>query len=221
VGDIALIIEELAPRLRERERADWDVALLDRIKRGLAAERPRAAGSHRPDATRRARGNALLAPARAVQIARELTPAGTSAIADAGARAMVAASWAAVAPNEFVCSDDPGRGGFGLPAAIAAQLVHPGRRAVCFKAAAPLLDASAELATACRLGLPIIVVVLDDDSGDAREGDAPATMSTDVVGLAASSGVVALAAAGEEAFRQAFHRAYTSHGPCLLDARSG
>src|SRR5207245_9485740 len=38
VGDIALAIEELAPRLRGRARADWDVAELDRVKRSL---RPR------------------------------------------------------------------------------------------------------------------------------------------------------------------------------------
>src|SRR5262249_35383692 len=34
-GAIALVIEELAPRLRGRARADWDVAALDRLKRSL------------------------------------------------------------------------------------------------------------------------------------------------------------------------------------------
>jgi acetolactate synthase-1/2/3 large subunit len=33
-GEISEILEEMAPRLRGRTRADWDVALLDRLKRG-------------------------------------------------------------------------------------------------------------------------------------------------------------------------------------------
>jgi acetolactate synthase-1/2/3 large subunit len=33
-GEISEILEELAPRLRGRTRADWDVALLDHLKRG-------------------------------------------------------------------------------------------------------------------------------------------------------------------------------------------
>src|SRR5262249_8471380 len=60
-GAIALIIEELAPRLRGRTRADWDVAALDRLKGSLRALSPGAAFARR----------------RVVEIAREMTPAGT------------------------------------------------------------------------------------------------------------------------------------------------
>src|SRR5207237_10145076 len=41
VADIALVLEELAPRLRGRMRADWDVAALDRLKRAHTASAPR------------------------------------------------------------------------------------------------------------------------------------------------------------------------------------
>jgi hypothetical protein len=68
IGDIALIIEELAPRLRARDRADWDVAELDRMKRATAVV-PAALVS-------------MLSPHRVVMIARELTAAGTIATAD-------------------------------------------------------------------------------------------------------------------------------------------
>src|SRR5256712_642883 len=59
VGDIALAIEELAPRLRGRARADWDVAELDRVKRSL---RPR------PGA-----GDGRLTPERVAALAPEAT----------------------------------------------------------------------------------------------------------------------------------------------------
>jgi thiamine pyrophosphate-dependent acetolactate synthase large subunit-like protein len=36
-GGIGAILEELAPRLRWRTRANWDVALLDRLKHGRAS----------------------------------------------------------------------------------------------------------------------------------------------------------------------------------------
>ncbi len=34
IGEIGSILEELAPRLRGRTQANWDVALIDRLKRG-------------------------------------------------------------------------------------------------------------------------------------------------------------------------------------------
>ena len=52
--------------------------------------------------------------------------------------------------------------GFALPAAIAAQLVHPERRVVCFTGDGGLLMVASELETAARLRLPITIVVFDD-----------------------------------------------------------
>ncbi len=36
IGEISVIIEELAPRLRRKTQANWDIALVDRLKRGQA-----------------------------------------------------------------------------------------------------------------------------------------------------------------------------------------
>src|SRR5439155_1644366 len=59
-GDVGVVIEELAERLRDKPRADWDVAELDRLRREGAA---------------RNTGDGLAA--RVVRLARETTPAGT------------------------------------------------------------------------------------------------------------------------------------------------
>jgi len=144
VGDVSAVIEELAARLRDKPRADWDVAELDRLRRENAGDA----------------GNGLAA--RLVRLAREACPAGTIATVDAGARrAAVTGAWHATAPREFLTSSAPEGTGFALPAAIAARLVHPDRRVVCFTDAA-LMATAHELETAVRLATPVVIVVFED-----------------------------------------------------------
>src|SRR4030095_15600743 len=78
LGDIELVIEEMAPRVRARSAADWDVAELDRLKRSLVQEL-RASPT-----------------ARRVALAGEAMPAGTIATGDVPALA----AWQAVVPRE-------------------------------------------------------------------------------------------------------------------------
>src|SRR5574342_380476 len=111
VGDLTVMLEELAPRLHQHH-ADWDVVKVDRLRR----ERQRALEVGVPG----------LAPHRVVQIARDLSAAGTIATADAGAHMFLAAEyWQAVEPGEFLISNGLATMGFALPAAIAAQLACP------------------------------------------------------------------------------------------------
>ena len=52
--------------------------------------------------------------------------------------------------------------GYGLPAAIAAKLVHPDRDVVCLAGDGDFLMTAQELATARQAGAPVVVVVLDN-----------------------------------------------------------
>ncbi|MBI3634899.1 MAG: thiamine pyrophosphate-binding protein [Candidatus Rokubacteria bacterium] len=197
VGDVGAILEELAPRLRDRQRSDWDVAALDRLKRELGG--------------RLAIPVAGLAPHRVVQIARDATPPGTIATCDAGAHMVpVTAFWHAVAPREFLVSNGLATMGFALPAAIAAALAAPDRRVLAFTGDGGLLIAAAEMETAARLGLPIVVIVFDAASLHAGP-DWPA--------LARSFGWTAFAAGSEVELSQALETAFTSRGPALIAAR--
>jgi len=54
--------------------------------------------------------------------------------------------------------------GYGLPAAVMAKRVHPGRAVVCFAGDGDFLMNGQEFATAVQYGLPIVVVVLDNAS---------------------------------------------------------
>jgi acetolactate synthase-1/2/3 large subunit len=63
--------------------------------------------------------------------------------------------------------------GFGLPAAIAAQLVHPDRQAVAFAGDGCFLMTGQELSTAVRYGLaPLVIVVNNRSYGTIRDHQA-------------------------------------------------
>jgi acetolactate synthase-1/2/3 large subunit len=189
VGDVSAIIEELAIRLRDKSRADWDVAQVDRLRREAAA---------------RGAGDGLVASA--VRLAREATPAGTIATVDAGAfRDRVAAAWHATAPREFLVADGLGPG-FALPAAIAAHLVHPDRRVVCFTGPDGLGAVAAELETPARLAALVMIVVFEVGG----TGAYPSARLGERAGLAVST------ADGETTFAQAFARALTAEGPAMI-----
>jgi acetolactate synthase-1/2/3 large subunit len=195
VGEIGLVIAELAPRLRGCVRADWDVAELDRLKR-----------SRRPHQAVPGPG---LSFRRAAEIARQMAAGGTIAVVDAGEEMLaVAAAWDADAPNEFLASNRLATTGFALPAAIAAQLAHRERRVVCFTGPPGLAEMAPELGTAARLALPIVVVVLS-----------AAALAVSAEGAARRAGLAVATAGDEEALREALQRALESRAPALVGAR--
>jgi acetolactate synthase I/II/III large subunit len=188
-GDVALIIEELAPRLRDRPRADWDVAELDRLKRARRAAPP----------------SGELSPSRTVEVVRALMPGGTIATADEGPyAAVVAAAWQAVGPNELLIgASGPGQP-FAPAAAVAASLARPGGRAVAFTDAVGLAAAGDAVATARRLEVPVVLIGLGDSTGEAPPG------------AGAPGGVVVLS---DDELARALHRALAGSGPPIIHAR--
>ena len=187
VGEIALVIEELAPRLRGRTRADWDVAALDRLKRGLRAVAPAGPGLPRR---------------RVVELAREMTPAGTLLTLDVP----LAAAWQSVAPRECLVPNGAATLGFALPAAVAAALAREASRVIAIGAAAGFETMAGEWATAARLGVAIVAVALNQAG------------SSDVATAARAAGVQTLSAGDEAGLRVAFERAWRSKATALIDA---
>jgi acetolactate synthase I/II/III large subunit len=216
VGDLGTILEDLAPRIMRRDvKADWDVAEVDRIRR------ERAAALEVPVPG--------LAPHRVVQIARELTAAGSIATVDAGAHMFqTTAYWHALEPGELLISNGLATMGFALPAAIAAQLVHPDRRVICFTGDGGLMMVASELETVARLRLPIVIVVFNDaalsliEVKQAQKGFEGVSMryaGPDLLALGRAFGLRALAATDEATLRSALIAAQTAPGPTLIDAR--
>jgi acetolactate synthase I/II/III large subunit len=189
VGAIALIIEELAPRLRGRDRADWDVAEVDRTKRAAVVPAALAASALH----------------RVVTIARELTPAGTIATADVP----VAPSWQSVAPRELLIPNGLATLGYAVPAAIAAQLACPDRCVIAFARPSALVAAHAPLSLAASSGLPVVVVVA---CNEAAGGEA-------IASVAREANTALYGADSEESFRRVFYDALTARRAAVVHAR--
>jgi len=104
-----------------------------------------------------------LSPQQAVDVARAVLPRNTIATCDAGAsRLLVVQRWQSYGAREFLTSNGLGSMGYAIPGALAARLAHPDRPVVAFTGDGGCLMAVAELQTAQREKLPIIVVVFDD-----------------------------------------------------------
>ena len=98
-----------------------------------------------------------------VEIARDVLPRDTIATCDAGAsRLLVVQKWQSYGPREFLTSNGLGTMGYAIPGGMAPRLAHPDRPVVAFTGDGGFLMAIAELHTAVRENLPIIVVVFDD-----------------------------------------------------------
>ena len=52
--------------------------------------------------------------------------------------------------------------GYGLPAAVAAKLKHPDRQVICFAGDGCFMMTSQELATAVHYGLPIVIIIVNN-----------------------------------------------------------
>jgi acetolactate synthase-1/2/3 large subunit len=216
VGDLGTILEDLAARIMRRDvQADWDVAEVDRIRRERAAALEVAVPG--------------LAPHRVAQLARELTAAGSIATVDAGAHMFqTTAYWHSLEPGELLISNGLATMGFALPAAVAAQLVHPDRRVICFTGDGGLMMVASELETVARLRLPIVIVVFNDaalslievkQEQKGFEGVSMRYAGPDLVALGRAFGIRALAATNEATLHSALIAAQTAPGPALIDAR--
>lgn len=79
-------------------------------------------------------------------------------------KAMMGQFWRSYEPGTFFMSNGLSGMGFGIPAAIAAQLVYPDRAVMAVVGDGGMLMMSHDLVLVRELGLPIIVVVLKDNS---------------------------------------------------------
>jgi acetolactate synthase-1/2/3 large subunit len=124
----------------------------------IAALRAEVAGVVRPRETKAAISPAALLGA----IDRRNTPEWLLTV-DVGAHRILANHVLRCrVPGQLLQSNGLGCMGYALPAAIAAQLVHPGRPVVALVGDGCMLMSLGELAVAAERSLPLVVVVLND-----------------------------------------------------------
>ena len=119
--------------------------------------------------------------------------------------------------------------GYGVPAAVTAKLVHPGRTVICFAGDGDFLMSGQELATAFQYDLPIVVLVVNNGMyGTIRmhqERHYPGrVVGTDLVNPDFAAYARAFGAHGETVtetsqFPDAIERALTAGRPALLELK--
>jgi acetolactate synthase-1/2/3 large subunit len=159
---------------------------------------------------------------------RDALPRDAIATCDVGYnKAVTGQCWTAYAPKTFFMSNGLSSMGYGLPAAIGLQLLHPDRTVTCVLGDGGFAMTMAELETAVRLDLGVIAVVLADDAlsqikaGQERKGY-PVTGTTfrglDYVAIAKGFGAAGYEVRTEAECREAFGAARAAKGPVLVAA---
>lgn len=172
-------------------------------------------------------GNGALTAATVAVAAADKAPAGARATVDAGAHMLpVMPAWRAQAPNDLLISNGLSTMGFAVPAAIAAALETPERPVVAFTGDGGLAMCLAELATAARHDLPVIVLVFNDaalsmiDLKQQQRGFSSRGVRYPALDFRSAAEAMGCAAArAEDAgdLEAALIRAFHHRGPSLID----
>lgn len=148
VGDIAGLLDQLGRRLPEPR--GWPPDLLAARRQAIQ----RTPG----------KGNGL-SPLAVLATLRNVLPRETIVTTDVGSHKFVAGQfWPVYEPGTFLMSNGLSSMGFGIPAAIGAQMARPERRVMAIVGDGGMLMTTHDLALICELDLPLIIVCLVDRS---------------------------------------------------------
>jgi acetolactate synthase-1/2/3 large subunit len=221
--DVPAGVEEIDALLQTSE---WD---LDRVR--AQVDEQRRAIDLPSSRTSQPRSPGGMTAQRVVQAAAARLSQSARVTVDAGAHMFPATMlWPVREPNQMLISNGLSTMGFALPAAIGAALVERDRPVVALTGDGGLLMCAAELLTAVREKLRIIVLVFSDASlslieiKQQRRRYRPAGVALGSVNwprLAESFGVAPFVATNEDELASAIEQAQamTSAGPSLIEAK--
>ncbi len=210
VGEIPGALERLANM--NASGSDWDFD-------ALAVRRKTMFSAFVPQPGR-------FGPLAVLQSLREKLPEDGIMACDVGAHThLIGQMWPTPAPYTLLMDNGWSSMGFGVPAAIAAKLCEPNREVVCVTGDGGFLMMAGEMATARRLGLRIIFVVLCDYSLDLirikqeRKGfDSYGMDLREKTALDEGTlfGVPIINAHDEETYQRALSTAFEEDGPVII-----
>jgi acetolactate synthase I/II/III large subunit len=167
-------------------------------------------------------------PRLVTRIANELLPLERQLIIDIGQFMAVPAMHMDIhSPGDLVMPWRLGAIGQTLPVAVGAALGKPEQLTVLFVGDGGIMTTFAELETAARCGIPLLVIVIDDGGYGAERyacviGDRPSDLvdfvNPDFAGIAASMGLRSFSASSPDEFRNALGAALPLERPTLIRA---
>jgi acetolactate synthase I/II/III large subunit len=148
IGDLPALTAELAAIAQPKP---WPEEFLNRRREAV---RPRFLDAP-----------AGISPLRLIEELRAVFPRDGIAACDVGSHKLaIGQFWRTYEPWTFLMANGLSGMGFGLPAAMAAQLVHPGRPVIAMVGDGGMLMMLHDLALIRELALPIVIVVFTDAS---------------------------------------------------------
>ncbi len=109
------------------------------------------------------KSNKVIKPQSVIETLHEITKGKSFVTSDVGQHQMwVAQYYKFDKPNRWINSGGLGTMGFGLPAAIGAQLAYPKEEVICVTGEASILMCIQELSTCLQYGLPIKIITLNN-----------------------------------------------------------
>jgi acetolactate synthase-1/2/3 large subunit len=168
-----------------------------------------------------------LSPLRLIEELRSVFPHDGIATCDVGSHKLVMGQfWRCYEPGTFFMSNGLSGMGFGIPAAIAAQLCHPTKPVIAVAGDGGMLMMVHDLALIRELGLPILIVVLSDGSlslirvSEERRGIAPYGVDftpPDFTAIAQSFGIAGRRVSSIAEAKSCAEKALAQRVPFVLD----
>jgi acetolactate synthase-1/2/3 large subunit len=217
IGELGPLLTELAARAAAGDTAPWNAAVV----------------AWRAENTSDYQTGTLNAPWIMREISRHAAGRPVVFATDVGQHQMWAAQHLAVdAPGTWLTSGGLGCMGFGLPAALGAQVAAPGSRVVLVAGDGGFKMTGMELYTLTAYNLPVIAVILDNRClGMVRQWQqlfyrqrysaSLAPRELDFAAFAAVCGVPGRRVATPAEFTAAFAAAWRSGGPAIIAADIG
>lgn len=214
VGNVKDVLARLAPLVHARMAAEWN-AQIDEWKK---------------DVPHVAHGEEELVPQFLYEHVRRKVGENAIVVTEVGQHQMWAAQFYEFEkPRTFLTSGGLGTMGFGMGAALGAQIAHPSARVVNFAGDGSFMMNCNELATIAHYNLPILVVVLNNNTlgmvrqwqtifYDKKYSHTTLDFAPDFVKLAESYGVAGFRAKSKDEFAKAFDIALASGKAAVIDA---
>jgi len=209
VGNIVRLLSEL-----KVEAKPWPEELAE-SRRAAIRRHPIESSSHG------------LSPLRVIEELRSAFPRDGIATCDVGSHKLAMGQfWRSYEPGTFFMSNGLSGMGFGLPAAIAAQLASPEKAVMAVVGDGGMLMMVHDLALIRELELPIVIVVFTDRSlslirvSESRKGIEPYGVDfrpPDFVKLAEAFGIHARRVSHITELKNSVERAVAERKPCLID----
>tara|TARA_Y100000768_G_scaffold298198_1_gene231965 strand:+ start:22 stop:1752 length:1731 start_codon:yes stop_codon:yes gene_type:complete len=155
IGDTKKILKKLLSHIKELEK-DIDKDSLTKWWKKINSWQKKKCLSYK-------KSNKVIKPQSVIETLHKITKGKSFVTSDVGQHQMwVAQYYKFDKPNRWINSGGLGTMGFGLPAAMGAQLAFPKEEVICVTGEASILMCIQELSTCLQYGLPIKVITLNN-----------------------------------------------------------